>query len=207
MLFYYDDDYLRGHLFHGLRLHPEARVTSQAIADFCPVRSSRHLALSSSPGDRESPLHSRERTGRNTLQRSCKVGSAMPAPRRDAQRLLPAPAAPGETRSCSRSVPLGLLRSLRSTTPKPPRIPSSGAPRGSDDPQPRPRGRRRPEHLSARAAARSVRSGTSSSAERPPPPGSSSASSLSSSSASPAAGFLAEPSRGGRAPSPWRRAR
>lgn len=90
--FYYDDDYLRGHLFHGLRLHPEARVTSQAIADFCPVRSSRHLVLSASPGDRESPLHSRERTGRATLQRSCKVGSAMPAPRRDAQRLLPAPA-------------------------------------------------------------------------------------------------------------------
>lgn len=200
MLFYYDDDYLRGHLFHGLRLHPEARVTSQAIADFCPVRSSRHLALSSSPGDRESPLHSRERTGRATLQRSCKVGSAMPAPRRDAQRLLPAPA------GARRDKELQQVGSTRSP-PKPPRIPSSGAPRGSDDPQPRPRGRRRPEHLSARAAARSVRSGTSSSAERPPPPGSSSASSLSSSSASPAAGFLAEPSRGGRAPAPWRRAR
>lgn len=115
--------------------------------------------------------------------------------------------APGETTSCSRSVPLGLLRSLRSTAPQPPRIPSSGARRSSDDPRPRPRGRRRPEHLSARAAARSVRSGTSSSAKRPPPPGSSSASSLSSSSASPAARFLAEPSRGGRAPAPWRRAR
>lgn len=114
--------------------------------------------------------------------------------------------APGETTSCGRSVPLGLLRSLRSTAPQPPRIPVR-AQRSSDDPQPRPRGRRRPEHLSARAAARSVRSGTSSSAERPPPTGSSSASSLSSSSASPAARFLAEPSRGGRSPAPWRRAR
>lgn len=36
--------FLRGHLFHALRLHPEARVTSQAIAGFCPVRSSRHSA-------------------------------------------------------------------------------------------------------------------------------------------------------------------
>lgn len=130
--FYYDDDYLRGHLFHGLRLHPEARVTSQAIADFCPVRSSRHLDLSSSPGDRESPLHSRERTGRNTLQRSCKVGSAMPAPRRDAQRLLPAPAAPGETRSCSRSVPLGLLRSLRGFQAAAPRVAATTLSRGRE---------------------------------------------------------------------------
>lgn len=52
MLFYYYYYYLRGHLFHALRLHPEARVTSQAIVGFCPVRSSRHLALSASPGDR-----------------------------------------------------------------------------------------------------------------------------------------------------------
>lgn len=143
MLFYYDDDYLRGHLFHGLRLHPEARVTSQAIADFCPVRSSRHLALSSSPGDRESPLHSRERTGRATLQRSCKVGSAMPAPRRDAQRLLPAPA------GARRDDELQQVGSTRSP-PEPPLHCSSAS---ADSKQRRPAWQRRPSAEAARATA------------------------------------------------------
>lgn len=121
MLFYYYY-YLRGHLFHALRLHPEARVTSQAIVGFCPVRSSRHLALGASPDDRESPLHSREWIGRATPQRSCKVGSAMPAPRRDAQRRLPAPGGARRRRRVAvgrfHSVPSGAssappLRSLR----------------------------------------------------------------------------------------------
>lgn len=128
----------------------------------------------------------------------------MPAPRRDAQRRPPDSAAARRDAELQEVGPLDLLRSLRSAAPQPPRLPSSGAGRSSGEARPGPRGRRRPEHLSARAAARSVRSGTSSSAERPPPPGSSSSSS---SSTSTAARFPAEPSRCGRASGPRRRAR
>lgn len=87
----------------------------------------------------------------------------------------PSQRAPGDTLTCSRSV-----HTIASGASAPPLLNLSAVSeqrrRGEQrrEAQPGPRGRRRPEHLSARAAARSVRSGTSSSAERPPPPGSSS---------------------------------
>ncbi|XP_050013432.1 translation initiation factor IF-2-like [Alexandromys fortis] len=90
----------------------------------------------------------------------------------------PSQRAPGDTLTCSRSV-----HSIASGASAPPLLNLSAVSeqrRRAEqrrEAQPGPRGRRRPEHLSARAAARSVRSGTSSSAERPPPPGSSSSSS------------------------------
>lgn len=191
----------RGHLFHALRLHPPKRSPRSVRKDLLAI----WLSVPHR-GDRESPLHSREWIGRATLQRSCKVGSAMPAPRRDAQRRPPASV------GFWRDAELQQVGSTRSPQEPPLHRPSTfaaslraAAPggRSSGKAQPGPRGRRRPEHLSARAAARSVRSGTSSSAERPPPPGSSS----SSSSASPAARFPAEPGGGGRTPALRRRAR